>query len=161
MPVSALTCTCVIPLRRYSTGSSTVTTFRVGEFSACIIEYSVVALLVHEALTERASQGRRVPVPALLAVLATTLVGGLDEGIQELLPSRVFDPLDMRDTGFHVPKESVERFSSNHGPGGNGGQRVTEKQRERVRNWPVGCRQEYNQSQQAGYQDCRQKLQWQ
>jgi hypothetical protein len=60
-----------------------------------LFEYGVVALFIHEALRERASQGRRVPVPALLAIAATTLIGGLDEGIQVLLPSRVFDPLDM------------------------------------------------------------------
>ena len=60
-----------------------------------LIEYGVVALFIHEALTERASQGRRVPAPALLAVLATGLIGVIDECIQLLLPSRVFDPLDM------------------------------------------------------------------
>ena len=60
-----------------------------------LIEYSVVAGLIHEALTERASQGRRVPVPALLAFLAAVVVGAVDEGIQAFLPSRVFDPLDI------------------------------------------------------------------
>ena len=60
-----------------------------------LIEYGVVALFIHEALTERAARGRRVPAPALLAVLATGLVGVLDECIQLLLPSRVFDPVDM------------------------------------------------------------------
>ncbi len=60
-----------------------------------LIEYGVVALFIHEALTERASRGRRVPAPALLAVLAAGLVGVLDEYIQLLLPSRVFDPVDM------------------------------------------------------------------
>ena len=60
-----------------------------------LIEYSVVAGLIHEALTERASQGRRVPLPALLAFLAAALIGVLDEGIQAFLPSRVFDPQDM------------------------------------------------------------------
>ena len=60
-----------------------------------LIEYGVVAVLIHEALAERASQGRRVPVPALLAFLAASLVGVVDEGIQAFLPSRVFDPLDM------------------------------------------------------------------
>lgn len=50
---------------------------------------------IYEALTERASLGRRVPVPALLAILTTTLVGVLDECIQAFLPSRVFDPIDM------------------------------------------------------------------
>ena len=60
-----------------------------------IIEYSVVALLIHEALKERASQGRRVPVPTLIAIAATTLVGLLDEGIQILIPGRVFDTFDI------------------------------------------------------------------
>ncbi|MGI9455095.1 MAG: VanZ family protein [Aeoliella sp.] len=60
-----------------------------------LMEYGVVAVFVYEALTERASQGRRVPVPALLAALATSLLGVLDECIQAFLPSRVFDPIDI------------------------------------------------------------------
>lgn len=60
-----------------------------------LIEYGVVALLIHEALSERASHERCVPRPALLAILLTAAVGALDEGIQALLPSRVFDPRDM------------------------------------------------------------------
>ena len=50
-----------------------------------LIEYGVVAVFMYEALSERASQGRRVPVPALLAVLTTSLLGVLDECIQALL----------------------------------------------------------------------------
>lgn len=60
-----------------------------------LIEYGVVAVFIYEALTERASQGRRVPVPALLAIVATALVGVLDECIQAFLPSRVFEPRDI------------------------------------------------------------------
>ncbi len=60
-----------------------------------LIEYGVVALLIYEALTERASQGRRVPVPALLAFLGAVVIGTVDEGIQAWLPVRVFDPLDI------------------------------------------------------------------
>lgn len=60
-----------------------------------LIEYGVVAVFIHAALTERASQGRRVLVPALLAILATALVGVFDECIQAILPSRVFDPRDI------------------------------------------------------------------
>ncbi len=60
-----------------------------------LFEYGVVAVLIYEALTERASQGSRVPVPALLAFAATALVGVLDEFIQALLPNRVFDPIDI------------------------------------------------------------------
>lgn len=60
-----------------------------------LIEYSVLAVFVYEALTERASHGRLVPVPPLLAILATSLVGTIDEGIQWFLPSRVYDPVDI------------------------------------------------------------------
>jgi hypothetical protein len=60
-----------------------------------IIEYSVVALFIYEALMERASQGRRVTFPALLAVVVTALLGVLDESMQALLPSRVFSPFDI------------------------------------------------------------------
>ncbi len=60
-----------------------------------LIEYGVVALFVYTALTERASQGRHVPAPALLAILLTTLIGAVDECIQLFLPSRVFDPIDI------------------------------------------------------------------
>ena len=60
-----------------------------------LIEYGVVGVLIYEALTERRSQGRRVPLPPLLAVLITAALGALDEGIQWLLPNRVFDPVDI------------------------------------------------------------------
>ena len=60
-----------------------------------LIEYDVVAIFIHEALTERASHGRRIPVPAALAILATALVGALDECIQAFLPTRVFDVQDI------------------------------------------------------------------
>ena len=60
-----------------------------------LIEYGVVAIFIYEALLERASHGRRVPVPALLAIIVTSLAGVLDEMIQSLIPSRVFDPQDI------------------------------------------------------------------
>ena len=60
-----------------------------------LIEYGVVASFIYEALKERAGQGSRVPVPGVLAVLATGAAGVLDEGIQLFLPTRVFDPVDM------------------------------------------------------------------
>ena len=60
-----------------------------------LVEYGVVAVFIHAALTERADRGRRVPVPALLAIVAASLVGVIDEGIQRFIPSRVFDPVDI------------------------------------------------------------------
>jgi hypothetical protein len=60
-----------------------------------LIEYGVLAVFIYEALAERASNGRPVPVLPLLAVLATAALGVLDECIQAFLPSRVFDPIDI------------------------------------------------------------------
>ena len=60
-----------------------------------LIEYGVLAVFCYEALTERASRGRRVPSPALLAVLATAAFGTLDECVQAFVPARVFDPVDI------------------------------------------------------------------
>ncbi len=60
-----------------------------------LIEYGVVAVLVFEALHERARSGRRVPAPWFLAIVATALVGAVDEAIQLLLPHRTFDTVDI------------------------------------------------------------------
>ena len=64
-----------------------------------LIEYGVVGVFIYEALAERARHGRRVPLLPLLAVLATAVLGALDEAIQAILPSRVFDT---RDIGFNL-----------------------------------------------------------
>ena len=60
-----------------------------------LIEYAVLALIVHEALVERTAHGKRVPVPAVLAIALTTAVGVVDECIQFFLPSRTFDWFDI------------------------------------------------------------------
>ena len=60
-----------------------------------LMEYGVLGVLIHEALAERASQGRRVPLPPVLAVLATAVLGVFDECIQWFLPNRAFDPQDI------------------------------------------------------------------
>jgi len=64
-----------------------------------LIEYGVVAALMHQAFLERVRHGRRVPMPAVLTVAAIALLGWLDEGIQSILPSRVYD---IRDVGFNA-----------------------------------------------------------
>lgn len=60
-----------------------------------LFEYALVAALVHEALLERRDNGRRVPAPALLALIISISLGWLDEGVQSLLPNRVFDLIDV------------------------------------------------------------------
>ena len=60
-----------------------------------LIEYGVLGIFVYAALAERARQGRRVPAPAVVAVVATAALGLLDECLQLLIPSRVFDPWDI------------------------------------------------------------------
>ncbi len=64
-----------------------------------LFEYGLVAVLIYQALSERRRGGRRVPSPALLAMAATALLGWLDEGIQALLPGRVYD---LRDVGVNA-----------------------------------------------------------
>ncbi|MCY3732762.1 MAG: VanZ family protein [Chloroflexi bacterium] len=60
-----------------------------------LIEYGVLAVFIHAALSERAAQGRRVRLPAALAIVAAAAIGVIDEAIQLALPHRVFDPVDM------------------------------------------------------------------
>lgn len=60
-----------------------------------LFEYGLVAVLVHQALVERRRNGGRVRAPALLAVVVTALLGWIDEGIQALLPNRVYDLVDV------------------------------------------------------------------
>ena len=60
-----------------------------------LFEYSIVAVLIYQALRERSQNGRRVPVPAALALVVTVLLGWLDEGIQALVPNRVYDTFDI------------------------------------------------------------------
>ena len=60
-----------------------------------LIEFGVLGVFVYAALAERTGQGRRVPAPAVVAILATSAVGLLDECLQLAVPSRVFDPWDI------------------------------------------------------------------
>ena len=65
-----------------------------------LIEYSVLAVFIHEALRERKNKGGKVPYPAIIALLATALFGIIDECIQALFPDRVFDLVDMAFNAF-------------------------------------------------------------
>jgi VanZ family protein len=64
-----------------------------------LFEYGLVSLLIYHALRERKRHGRIVPLPAAQAIIATALLGWVDEGIQLLLPTRVYD---LRDVGFNA-----------------------------------------------------------
>ncbi|MDE2805336.1 MAG: VanZ family protein [Gemmatimonadota bacterium] len=60
-----------------------------------LFEYGIVAVLIYQALSERAQNDRRVPVPAVLALVATVALGWIDEGLQALIPNRVYDNFDV------------------------------------------------------------------
>lgn len=60
-----------------------------------LMEYGVLAVLVYEAISERVSQGHCVRISSVYAFLLTSLFGFLDECIQAVLPSRVFDWRDV------------------------------------------------------------------
>ena len=64
-----------------------------------LVEYGLVAALTLQALVERSHTGRGPARPALLALLITATVGTVDELIQAVLPTRVFD---LRDILFNV-----------------------------------------------------------
>lgn len=74
---------------------TTIIRLPVPEARSHLFEYGLVALLIDQALTERVRNGRPVPVPPLLAVGATAALGWIDEGIQALLPNRVYDLADV------------------------------------------------------------------
>ena len=60
-----------------------------------LMEFSVLAILIHKALQERYTSRNLVLIPAVLAFTFTSIIGILDEGIQYFLPNRVFDPEDL------------------------------------------------------------------
>lgn len=64
-----------------------------------LIEYSLVAILIYLALAERQQNGSDVRAPSLGAIIATAVLGLLDEIIQTILPERVFDIIDV---GFNA-----------------------------------------------------------
>ncbi|MBT8471444.1 MAG: VanZ family protein [Marinicaulis sp.] len=74
-----------------------------------LVEYGVVAILAFEALSERCRNGRRVPMPAMIAILLASAIGVLDELIQSVLPNRVFD---WRDILFNVLTAIMAIFST-------------------------------------------------
>ena len=64
-----------------------------------LFEYGIVTVLIHEALRERSRNGRRLRTPGLVAIGIGSALGAFDELIQGVLPTRVFDPVDL---GFNL-----------------------------------------------------------
>lgn len=60
-----------------------------------LVEYGVIAALVHQALLERSANGRGVYKPAALAIGLTAAFGLVDELIQLITPGRFFDWADV------------------------------------------------------------------
>ena len=60
-----------------------------------LVEFGVVAVLIYLALLERRSNGEGVRFPAVIAFVAASVLGLVDEGIQAVLPNRVADPIDI------------------------------------------------------------------
>lgn len=60
-----------------------------------LIEYSVLAIFIHQALIERRSPKAQSLSLGIVAFIVTTLIGFIDESIQLYLPNRVFDPNDI------------------------------------------------------------------
>ena len=46
--------------------------------------------------------------------------------LDQFFQKQIFEPLDMKDTGFHVPSEKVERFAANYGSRSGGGLRLVD-----------------------------------
>lgn len=79
----------------------TIVRLPVPEARSHLVEYGLVAILIDQALMERRRNGRHVPVPSLVALVATAILGWVDEGIQGLLPNRVYDLVDVgQNAGF-------------------------------------------------------------
>lgn len=67
-----------------------------------LFEYSILAILIHKALLERANSRKLTMPPALLALIIAFSIGVLDEGVQIIIPDRVFDPEDIVFNGFVI-----------------------------------------------------------
>ena len=67
-----------------------------------LIEYSVLAILIHKALLERSKYRTLTLKPGLLAFILAFSFGVLDESIQYFIPTRVFDVEDIIFNGSAV-----------------------------------------------------------
>ena len=75
----------------------TMVIFRVAAMSerSHLIEFGVLGAVSYAAFRERYSEEHTILLPALLAIILTSLIGVVDEELQRYLPGRVFDPNDI------------------------------------------------------------------
>ena len=67
-----------------------------------VIEYSVLAILIHLAFQERSNNDETFKHPAIKAILLAFTLGVIDECLQIFMPSRHFDPTDIFFNGMAV-----------------------------------------------------------
>ncbi|NNF82539.1 MAG: VanZ family protein, partial [Flavobacteriaceae bacterium] len=67
-----------------------------------VFEYSILTMLINQALLERKQNGFKVMNPALLTFLIAFGIGLLDELIQLIIPYRVFDFYDIIFNGMVI-----------------------------------------------------------
>ena len=53
-------------------------------------------------------------------VLGRVVEVAANQPLDEFFQKRIFTPLDMKDTGFHVPADKIERFAANYNSDGKG-----------------------------------------
>lgn len=67
-----------------------------------LIEYSVLAILLHKAFSERFKAENKISKPAFFSLFLGISLGAVDECIQLLIPHRYFDPVDLFFNGMVV-----------------------------------------------------------
>ena len=67
-----------------------------------LIEYSVLAIIIHKALFVRYRRKNQSSTSYLHALVLTFLLGLIDEALQLFIPNRMFDPLDILFNGIAI-----------------------------------------------------------
>ncbi|MEP3836650.1 MAG: VanZ family protein [Algibacter sp.] len=78
-----------------------------------LFEYSILTIIIHKALIERKNQGVQIHKPALISFIITFFIGVLDEGIQIILPNRVFDLQDILFNSVAIISAVISKLSIN------------------------------------------------
>jgi len=67
-----------------------------------VIEYSVLAILIYNALKERQKNGIKIRALPFIAMIVTFIIGVLDECLQLVIPDRHFDFTDILFNGMVI-----------------------------------------------------------